>query len=209
VAPNEGMVETITAIMVEMLNFIGIATKEIKQGRTSKHFFYKYVPADNAISEKYLKTLMGKNDIEDVLKRLDRLTQEEARMAAAQLLKVTNTIDNRVGGIADTMVVVDNRVVGVDERVAGVDERVAGVGERVAGVDERVAGVGERVAGVDERVAGVDERVAGVDERVAGIDDRLACVNDRVKEVDDRVKAVDDKVAAVDDGARYIFCLSS
>jgi hypothetical protein len=41
VAPNEGMVETITAIMVEMLNFIGIATKEIRQGRTSKRFVYK------------------------------------------------------------------------------------------------------------------------------------------------------------------------
>jgi hypothetical protein len=36
VAPNQGMMDTITAIMVEVLNFIGIATKEIKQGRTSK-----------------------------------------------------------------------------------------------------------------------------------------------------------------------------
>jgi hypothetical protein len=38
VAPNQGMVDTITAIMVEVLNFIGIATKEIKEGRTSKRF---------------------------------------------------------------------------------------------------------------------------------------------------------------------------
>ena len=62
---------------------------------------------------------MGKNDIEDALKRLDRLTQEEARMAAAQLLKVTNTIDNRVEGIADNVLVVDERVAGVGERVTG------------------------------------------------------------------------------------------
>ena len=38
VTPNQGMMDTITAIMVEVLNFIGIATKEIKQGRTSEHF---------------------------------------------------------------------------------------------------------------------------------------------------------------------------
>jgi hypothetical protein len=38
VAPNEGMMDTITAIMVEVLKFIGIVTKEIKQGRTSKRF---------------------------------------------------------------------------------------------------------------------------------------------------------------------------
>ena len=41
VAPNQGMVDTITAIMVEILNFIGIATNEIKQGRTSRRFLYK------------------------------------------------------------------------------------------------------------------------------------------------------------------------
>ena len=40
VAPNQGMVDTITAIMVGVLNFIGIVTKKIKQGRTSKRFLY-------------------------------------------------------------------------------------------------------------------------------------------------------------------------
>jgi hypothetical protein len=30
--------------MAEVLNIIGIATKEIKQGRTSKSFLYKEVP---------------------------------------------------------------------------------------------------------------------------------------------------------------------
>jgi len=48
-------------------------------------------------------------------------------MAAAQLLKVTNTIDNRVGGIADNVLVVDSRVAGVDERVAGVDDMVTSI----------------------------------------------------------------------------------
>jgi hypothetical protein len=43
VAPNQIMVETITAIMAEVLNFVGIVTKEIKQGRTSKHLLYKYI----------------------------------------------------------------------------------------------------------------------------------------------------------------------
>jgi hypothetical protein len=36
VAPNQGMVDTITAIMAEVLNILAIATKEIKQGRMSK-----------------------------------------------------------------------------------------------------------------------------------------------------------------------------
>ena len=36
VAPNQGMVDTITAIVVEVLNVLAIATEEIKQGQMSK-----------------------------------------------------------------------------------------------------------------------------------------------------------------------------
>ncbi len=49
VAPNQGMADTNTAILVETLNFIGIATKNIKQGRTSKRFLHKYVRTDKII----------------------------------------------------------------------------------------------------------------------------------------------------------------
>ena len=98
---------------------------------------------------------MGKNDIKVALKRLDWLTQEEARMAAAQLLKVTNTIDNRVGGIADNVLAVDNRVAGIDNSVAGVDERVARVEDRVACVDDRVKDVDDKVKAVDHKLAAV------------------------------------------------------
>jgi archaellum component FlaC len=110
-------------------------------------------------SEKYLKKLIGRTDIEDGLKRLDKLTQEESRMAAAENLKVTHAVDDRVKGVADTVADINNRVAGVDDRVAGVNDRVAGVDERVLGVDERVLGVGDQVAGVGDQVAGVDDRV--------------------------------------------------
>jgi hypothetical protein len=49
-----------------------------------------------------VKKLFGKTEMEDALKRLDRLTQEEARMAAAENLKLTHTVDKRVEGVADT-----------------------------------------------------------------------------------------------------------
>ena len=93
---------------------------------------------------------MGKNDMEDALKRLDRLTREEARMASAQILKVTNTIDNRLEGITDNVSVVNNRVAGVDERVAGLDGRVARVDNRVAGIRDQVQGVDDKVTAVME-----------------------------------------------------------
>jgi hypothetical protein len=84
--------------------------------------------------EKYIKRLIGKTDMEDALKRLDKLTQEEARMAVAQNLKATLAVDERVRGVVDTVVVIDNRVTGVDNRVAGVDDRVKVVDNKVAEV---------------------------------------------------------------------------
>ena len=48
-----------------------------------------------------MKKLLGRNDIEDALKRLDSLTIEEARMAIAEILKVTNRVDNKVTGEQD------------------------------------------------------------------------------------------------------------
>jgi uncharacterized protein YydD (DUF2326 family) len=76
--------------------------------------------------------------MEDALKRLDRLTQEEARMAAAQNLRVTHKVDERMKGVANTVEAIDNKVASVDERVAGVDDRVASVNERMVAVDDGV-----------------------------------------------------------------------
>ena len=84
--------------------------------------------------EKYLKKLMEKNDIEDALKRLDALTQEEARMASAQLLKISNAINIEVREISDNVLVVDDRVAGAGDRVKDVDDRVKAVDDKLVAV---------------------------------------------------------------------------
>ena len=53
--------------------------------------------------EKFGKRLIGRTEMEDALKRLDKLTREEAWMGIAQNLKATHSVGERVG-------VVDNRV---------------------------------------------------------------------------------------------------
>ena len=71
-------------------------------------------------SEKIAKKLIGRTEIEDALKKLDRLTQEEARMASVQNLKITHGVDEKV-------VAIDKRVVAVDDRVKVVDSKVTQV----------------------------------------------------------------------------------
>ena len=48
-----------------------------------------------------MRKLLGRNDIEDALKRLDTLTMEEARMAIAETLNVTHKVDDKVAVLVD------------------------------------------------------------------------------------------------------------
>ena len=93
--------------------------------------------------------------MEDALKRLDKLTHEEARMAVAQNLKATHAVDERVRGVANTVVAIDNRVAGVDDRLACVDDRMARVDDGVKSVDAKVTIVDDSVKVVDDKIAKV------------------------------------------------------
>jgi septal ring factor EnvC (AmiA/AmiB activator) len=103
--------------------------------------------------------MIGRTDMDDALKRLDKLTQEEARMAVAQNLKATHAVDERVSNMA---VAIDNRVAGVDDRVASVDDRVIKVDDKVTRVDDKVTSIDDKVASVNDKVASVDDKVAEV-----------------------------------------------
>jgi len=82
-------------------------------------------------SEKYFKRLTGNREIEDSLERLDKLTQEEARMASAEQLKMTHNVDGKVMGV-------DDRVRGVGGQVQDVRGDVQDVGDKVQDVDDKL-----------------------------------------------------------------------
>ena len=52
-------------------------------------------------AEKFAKKLLGESEVEAVLQRLDRLTQEEARMTAAHTLEVVHRLVNNVKLVMD------------------------------------------------------------------------------------------------------------
>jgi hypothetical protein len=110
VRPSAAMTNIIVKIMVEVISILGIVTKEIRQGRTSM-----WIPVDLFLTidiraETFFKKLIGRKDVEQALQRLDKLTQEEARMAAAEVLTITRGIDDKL----DT---VNSNVQGVGQNV--------------------------------------------------------------------------------------------
>ena len=54
--------------------------------------------------------MIGRNDVEDALQRLDKLTQEEARMAAVEILTITRGIDDNVKDVGEKVKDVDHEV---------------------------------------------------------------------------------------------------
>ena len=96
IQPTAAMTDTIVKIMVEILSILAIATKEIKQRRASELIHGVQSALTHACLEKYVKKLLGRNEIEDSLKRLDTLTQEESRMATAEILRVAYSVDDNV-----------------------------------------------------------------------------------------------------------------
>ncbi|KAH9173160.1 hypothetical protein EDB89DRAFT_2095303, partial [Lactarius sanguifluus] len=122
VPPTPAMTDMMVKIMVEVLDILGTATKEMKQSRFKK----------------YLKRAVGITKLDDGLKKLDKMTNDEARMANAELLRIAHNID---------------------ERVEGVDKKVQGIGTQVKDVDENVQGVKNDVRDVDENVKMVKEQM--------------------------------------------------
>ena len=97
------MTEMVVKILVELLSTLALATKQIKQGKPSESFFGEilcYLTRCNA--EKLLKKLFGEKDVEAIVQRLDRLTQEEARLTAAQTLEVVYGLSRNMRVVIDS-----------------------------------------------------------------------------------------------------------
>ncbi|KAF8490662.1 hypothetical protein F5888DRAFT_1098085 [Russula emetica] len=174
------MTDMIVEIMVEVLTILGIATKEVKRGPLKK----------------YLKKLTGNRDIEDSLERLDKLTQEEARMASAELLKMTQSVEGKVMGV-------DDRVKGVEGKMQDVRDGVQGVRDGVRDVRDDVQDVGNKVQDVCDDVQGVRDGVQDVRDDVQDVGNKVQDVRGDVRDVDDRVQDIGNhisiRVQGVDD----------
>ena len=70
-------------------------------------------------------------DLEDALKKLDRLTQEEARIALAEVLRITHSVRDEVKDV-------DGKVEKVEDKVEVIGDKVEDMGDQLQCVDEKV-----------------------------------------------------------------------
>ena len=114
------MMEIVVEIMATIFSIIAIATKELKQGRTSE-WNHNPLLFCSPPSEKFLKKLVGERDIEDALRRLDQLTREEAWMAYTEILKITHGVEDKMREIDDKVKEIFDKVKQVIEGMRCID----------------------------------------------------------------------------------------
>ncbi|KAH9060128.1 hypothetical protein EDB87DRAFT_1728875 [Lactarius vividus] len=110
VLSTNAMTDIIVKIMAKVLNIFAIATKEMKLGRASVLPLGKSRINASLCPERFLRKSVGRKNIEDALKRLDKLTQEEARMAVAQILNLTHGVDDKVTDVRNQLRDVDDKI---------------------------------------------------------------------------------------------------
>ena len=103
------MSDILVKIMAEVLSVLALATKQIKQGRFSEPLTDHLSLIAELGAEKFAKKLLGESEIEAVIQRLDRLTDDEARMTVAQILQVVHGLVNNVKVVMDGMQVLPVR----------------------------------------------------------------------------------------------------
>lgn len=118
------MTDMMVKIMVEVLDILATATKEMKQSRFSESTPLSISCLRLMGVETFLKRVAGINKPDDGLQKLDKMTNEEARMANAEVLRLTHIIDGNVQGV-------NKGVQGVSVQVRDVDENVRVIKEMV------------------------------------------------------------------------------
>ena len=116
-------------ITVEILDVLAIATKELRQSRASAFDLRLILLEADIGSEKFFKKLAKWTHLEDGLRQLEKLTNEEIAIASARLLKVTNNIADGVRGFNENVQAVKGEVQLVGGSVQAVDDRLQKVAE--------------------------------------------------------------------------------
>ena len=100
-------------IIVELLEVLALAMQQIKQGRFSEFLLANTSHFTQHDAEKLAKKLLGENDIEAVLQRLDRLTMEESRMTATQTMEVVHGLFKNMKVVMDGTEILDCHIFSV------------------------------------------------------------------------------------------------
>jgi len=111
-------------IMAQVLSVLALSTKQMKQRSISGSIRPILSSMADYETEKFMKRITGRTDVEDALERLDVLTKEENLMTAARNLEVTHRVDVNVMATQEVIHDVDDNIKETKELTRDVHDNV-------------------------------------------------------------------------------------
>ena len=126
------MTELLGKIMSQVLSILALSTKTMTDRRISE-LDYSLLRSSmaNYDTEKVLKKLAGRTDVEDAVLQLDHLTKEESLMVVVRNLEVTHRVD---GNVEATKVLTED----IDDNVKVAVALTEDVGDNVRVIDRKL-----------------------------------------------------------------------
>ena len=100
---TSGLTELLGMIMAQILSILALSTKAMTERRISESIDSLCPFLADYDLETFLKTLVGRKEVEDALLRLDSLTKEESLMAVTRNLEATHCVDRILRGVDDNV----------------------------------------------------------------------------------------------------------
>ena len=130
--------ELLGKIMAQLLSSLALSTKAMTDRRISELIRSLCFSLADYGSEKFLKKLMGRTDVEDALLRLDMLTKEESLMLMARNLEVTHQINGVVHDVDDNVKVTKLLAEDIDDNVKATKVLTEDIEVLVKDIDDNV-----------------------------------------------------------------------
>ena len=111
-------------ILAQVLCVLALSTKEMKERRFSGSIRSIFSSMADHETEKFMKRIAGRTDVEDAVERLDMLTKEENLMTAARNLEVTHQVNVNLMATQELTHRVDDKVTTIEEVIHDVDGNV-------------------------------------------------------------------------------------
>jgi len=125
-------------IMAQVLSVLALSTKEMKERGISGFIRSIFSFITDYDTEKFMKRIAGRTDVEDAVQRLDVLTKEENLMTAARNLEVTHRVDVNVMATQELTHRVDDKVTTIEGAIHDVDGNVKETKELTRDVQDNV-----------------------------------------------------------------------
>ena len=110
--------------MAQVLSVLALSTKEMKEMRFSGFICSISSSLVDYGTEKFVKRIAGRTDVEDALQRLDVLTKEECLMTSARNLEVTHRVEEVIHDVDGDVKETKELTRGVHDNLVTIDDNV-------------------------------------------------------------------------------------